>query len=97
MKSLHSLFDEYDGENYRIYVYLKTEELGKKFLRQAEDEGFTFSDGVKPTEREPDSIFALNSDKTINYVGFIGHIAYGGAERIGNRKLIRVDYEKISD
>lgn len=97
MRSLHSLFDEYDAENDRIYVYLKTEELCQKFLRQAENEGFTFSDGAKPTERETDSILALNSDKTINYVDFIGHIAYGGAERIGNKKLIRIDYEKISD
>ena len=94
MKSLQSLLDEYDDKKFRIYVYLKTEELGKRFLRQAENEGFTFCDGAKPSRRETDSIFALNGDKTINYVGFVGHMAYGGAEKIGERTLVRIKYDE---
>lgn len=79
----------------RVYVYLANDYIGRQFLKDAEREGFTFRDGVKPTEREPDSIFALNRDMTINYVGFVGHMAYGCAKKIGDERLFRVDYGEI--
>lgn len=94
METISLLLQEYDEKENRIYVHFKTEVLCKAFMLQAENEGFTFCDGVKPTERETDSILAVNGDKTINYVGFIGHTAYAGAEKIGNRKLIRIEYEE---
>lgn len=97
MKTIRSLFDEYNEKEHRIYLHFKTEELCKAFLRQAENEGFTFCDGVKPTERETDSILAVNGDKTINYVGFIGHIAFAGAEKVGGKKLVKLDYERMLD
>lgn len=80
----------------RVYVRLANEEIGRRFLRDAEREGFTFGDGAKPTEREYSDIFAINRDMTINYVGFIGHIAFSGAKKIGGERLFRVDYEKYS-
>ena len=79
----------------RIYIYLATEEISKRFLRDAENEGFLFRDGVKPTQREADSIFAINDDMTINYVGFVGHVAYQAADKIGNKPLIKIDYRDI--
>lgn len=79
----------------RIYIYLATEKISKRFLRDAESEGFTFRDGVKPTQREEDSIFAINDDMTINYVGFVGHVAYQAADKIGNKPLIRIDYRDV--
>lgn len=78
--------------NGRVYIHLATPELGWQFLEQAESEGFTFRDGVKPTQREAADVMALNPDHTINYVGFAGHIAYqSGAKVVGQRPLIRVD------
>lgn len=79
----------------KIYIYLATEEISRWFLRDAENEGFTFCDGVKPTQRQPDCIFAINDDMTINYVGFIGHMAYQAATKIGNKPLIRIDYRDV--
>lgn len=76
----------------RVYVYLHGSNLGRLFLKQAEEEGFTFSDGAKPTEREWDSVFALNRDWTINYVGYVGRIAFRCAKMVGKEMLIRVDY-----
>lgn len=39
---------------------------------------------------------AVNPDLTLNYVGTNGRIAYGsGVKYIGNRRLIRIDYEKL--
>ncbi len=92
MSRIKSLLSTYNG---RIYVYLATEAIGKQFLWDAENEGFTFRDGVKPTQRETDSIFAVNDDLTINYVGFVGHMAYQAADKIGKQRLIRIDYRKI--
>ncbi len=92
MSSIKSLLSTYTG---RIYVYLATEDISKQFLQDAENEGFTFCDGVKPTKRQADCIFAINDDMTINYVGFIGHMAYQVADRIGNQPLIKIDYRGI--
>ena len=90
--SIKSLLSAYTG---RIYIYFATADIGKRFLQDAENEGFTFRDGVKPTQREADSIFAINDDMTINYVGFVGHVAYRAADKIGNKPLIKIDYRDI--
>ena len=83
--------------NGRVYVYFKTDELCQQFLLQAEQEGFTFGDGVKPTERHTSDIIAVNKDFTINYVGANGRIAFGsGAKKLGDEKLIRIDYENLT-
>ena len=82
--------------NERVYFYLRTPELGERFLRQAEQEGFTFGDGEKPTARQYAEVMAVNRNGTINYVGTNGRIAYGsGAVKIGSKPLIRIDYEKL--
>lgn len=79
----------------RVNVRLATREAAIRFQQMAEDEGFTFRDGVKPTQRDCAEIMAINRDCTINFVGSVGAIAYGaGARRIGNERLIRVDFDK---
>ena len=80
---LKSLLNSCKG---RIYVYLATKDIAEQFMRDAESEGFTFGDGVKPTEREPSGIMA------INYVGFVGHLAYQIASKIGDEPLVKIDY-----
>ena len=84
-------------ENQKAYVYLANEALGNRFMHQAEAEGFKFGDGAAPTERPYEEIMAVNPDKTINYVGTYGRVAFGaGASQIGSTGLIRVDYEKFA-
>lgn len=79
--------------NGRVYVHLSTKVLALRFLQQAEEEGFTFSDGARPTSRGAAEVMAVNSNHTINSVGTVGHIAYGsGATQMGSKKLIRVRY-----
>lgn len=90
--SIKSLLSTHTG---RIYIYLATDDISKRFLQDAENEGFTFRDGVKPTQREADCIFAINDDMTINYVGFVGHVAYQAANNIGNQPLVKIDYRDI--
>lgn len=86
---LKSLLSTHYG---KIYVYLATEDICKKFLKDAEDEGFTFTDGAKPTQKHTSDVLAINPDLTINYVGAVGHIAYQYANKIGNQPLIKIDY-----
>ena len=75
----------------RVYVNLKDEETAQRFLRDAEAEGFTFGDGVHPTERHWSDLYAIHSDGTLNYVGVIGHIEYGS----GADSVVRIDYSKL--
>lgn len=82
----------------KIYVYLANGEIGNKFMQQAEDEGFTFNDGAKPTSRCYAEIMAVNDNYTINFVGSVGRMAFGsGAETVNGQKLLRVDFAKYSN
>lgn len=78
----------------RVYVHLPTAAIMERFLMDAEKEGFTFGDGVKPTQRSGDDLYALNPDCTINYVGFIGHMAFKNPKNVIGKPLLRIDYEK---
>ena len=76
----------------RVYVHLSSKNVAKIFLQNAESEGFRFGDGKKPTKRKWDDIYALNKDFTLNFVGYIGHIAFHHPSYFDNDKLIRIDY-----
>ena len=79
--------------NGKVYVYLANDEIGNKFMQQAESEGFTFDDGEKPTGRCYAEIMSVNKNLTINFVGSVGRMAFGsGAKTINNQQLIRVEF-----
>lgn len=78
----------------RVYVHISTGELGRRFMEQAERDGFTFQDGVSPTKREAAEIMALNPDMTLNYVGAVGRMAFGAAAVVGEKRLIWVKYSE---
>ena len=79
--------------NGKVSVYLANDEIGNKFMQQAESEGFTFCDGEKPTGRCYAEIMSVNKNLTINYVGSIGRMAFGsGAKTVNNQQLIRVEF-----
>ena len=63
--------------NRKVYVTIETETDGDRFLRQAETEGFRFSDGVLPTARPWAKLFSLTADGTLSYAAFAGHMAAG--------------------
>lgn len=79
----------------RIYVYLDNADIAKQFLQNAESEGFTFTDGAKPTQKHTSNIFAVNTDATINYVGFVGRVAFQSAKTIGNQPMLKIDYRQF--
>lgn len=77
----------------RVYVYVPNKNIRRLFLKNAQEEGFMFADGLKPTRRRAyDDIYALNKDFTLNFVGYIGHIAFHHPNGFDNDKMIRIDY-----
>ena len=75
--------------------YAQGKEKVIEMLRpEVEAEGFSFGDGEKPTSKTISDLYVVNRDWSLNYVGFIGHIAYKSAKTVGKSELIRVDYEK---
>jgi hypothetical protein len=87
---------EFAMQDGRVYVHLATPELARKFMEQAEAEGFTFQDGTKPTKRKADTVMAINRDLTLNYVGVFGRMAYGsGTATTCGKPLIRVEYAEV--
>lgn len=80
--------------NGKVYVYLRDEVIARRFLQDAENEGFTFGDGEKPTARPGNNLYVVNCDWTISHVGWTGHMAFQSAKRIGGQEMIRVDYER---
>lgn len=73
----------------RVYVYLKDKNTCIQFFEQAEKEGFRF--GKKPSENPTDNIIALEYNKQLSYVGFVGHMA---SQCGSNHSRVIVDYEK---
>ena len=77
----------------KVYIFLKNKAIQYRFMSDAEREGITFGDKVKPTERQVDGIMALRHDGTICFLGFVGYMCYYH----GGNAAIRIDYEKYID
>lgn len=87
MKTIRELVNT--GE--RVYVHLKDRETAERFLHDAEAEGFTFGDGIKPTDRHWSDLYAIHPDGALNYVGTNGHIHYGS----GADGIVRIEYAEL--
>ncbi|MCD8231805.1 MAG: hypothetical protein LUD14_08315 [Clostridiales bacterium] len=84
--------------NGRVYIYCGDRKTLQQFIEDAESEYFHYGDGVSLLERKPESIMALNRDITVNFIGFVGTMAFHQVEHLGSGKdaipLIKVDYRK---
>ncbi|MCD8315335.1 MAG: hypothetical protein LUD44_06880 [Firmicutes bacterium] len=84
--------------NGRVYVYCGDWKTQQQFIEDAENEYFYYGDGVPLLERKPESVMALNRDNTVNFIGFVGTIAFHQVDHLGSGKdaipLIKVDYRK---
>ena len=74
----------------KIYVRFGSEEVFRRFLQDAETEGYMIGDR-KPTEAGASyDIMAVEYDKRISNVGTIGHIAC----QAGGSNIHIIDYER---
>ena len=74
MTTIRDTIRHYTG---KVYVRIDTASDGDRFLRQAEAEGFRFSDGVLPTARPWAKLLALKPNGVLSYATFAGHMAAG--------------------
>lgn len=70
------------------FIYCRSRNIADRFLADAESEGFTFGDGVRPTNKECSDLYSLHDDLTISYTGWAGHVLFRNAA--GN--IVRIDY-----
>ena len=62
-------------------------------MSDAEREGITYGDNVKPTERKVDDIMALHPNGTICFLGWAGRMCY----HYKKENVLRIDYERYID
>ena len=74
----------------RVYIYVNSPAISHRFREDAVREGFTLSGNGES------NIYALNHDKTLNTVGFVGHVLFHNTSQnlADGTPVIRVDYEK---
>lgn len=68
---------QYRDRPRHTYIYCRSTAIAKRFLEDAEKEGFLFVNGAAPTSKETSDIFALNDDFTISYTGIVAHMMFG--------------------
>lgn len=90
MSKAKSIKELVSNNDKRVYVFLSDKETVARFVANAEAEGYKFEDGVNPSERQPSNFYALNRNNTINYINFIGRIAF----QCNAGHIVRVDYKK---
>ena len=98
LKSKRTIRDLTDLQG-RVYLYFSDSTIRDQFIADAREEGVTYGDGVSLTEREPDSIMALNENMTVNFIGFAGHMHFVQPSSEPGRQsnpLIRVDYGRYA-
>ncbi len=75
----------------RVYLYICNKGVWENFCKQAEKEGFLWSNGKKVRRVEFDSIVAMNGDMTFNYVGYIGRIRFNNAN---DDSVCKIDFAR---
>lgn len=79
----------------KIYVLLNDEETQTLFFADAGAQGWTFG-GTQPCDSPRDDLIALENEKQLSHVGFVGRIALqcrGGSG--AKRNFHCVDYAKF--
>ncbi len=73
----------------RVYIYLKSRNIGNLFRRNAEQEGFTFC-GIDS------DLYLLKENWTLIGAGYVGHILFHNPPMnfADGTPVIRVDYGK---
>ncbi|MCR5216244.1 MAG: hypothetical protein K6C69_04860 [Lachnospiraceae bacterium] len=62
-----------------VYIYVPKKEVQKQFLVDAEREGFSFGNGVVPTQSVSHDLYRIYPDKSMCYVmgpGYMGFLAW---------------------
>ena len=78
------------GKEEKVYILLRNKPIRYRFMADAAMEGITYGDGIPVTDREVEDIMALQSDGTVCFLGWAGHMCYQHSEG----SVLRIDYER---
>ena len=59
-----------------VYIYVPNRDIEKKFLEDAEKEGFSFGSGIRPTRSPGNDLYRIMKDMIMCHVNFFGHAAF---------------------
>ena len=77
------------------WVFLSSRRTFIQFMLDADAAGFRLG-GMSPLDMHYSDIVAVHDDRTLAYVGFIGHMAYhSGQEEFGGKPFLRIDYKRF--
>ena len=88
MRTLTSLLKEQEA----VWIYCESEDLQKKFLQKAEEEGFLARNGSKPTELSLQKFYGINSGMTM---GYISNLIWFMSFQCGVKSHPKIDYGKF--
>lgn len=74
----------------RLYIVCRSTAIGKRFLQDAEEQGYLFGN-IKPTAFESIDMVALEHHHRLSHVNYLGHMAAGAGA------VNCIDYEKYID
>lgn len=78
----------------RVYVFVPNSKIERKFLSDAEKEGFLFENGDRPTADLGNSLYQLMRDRTLRHVTFVGPVTFGERDIETQENRHYIDYEK---
>ncbi len=77
------------------WVYLSSRRTFMQFMLDADAAGFGFG-GVSLFDKPYSDIIAVHDDRTLAYVGFVGHMAFhSGQAELGGKPFLRIDYDRF--
>lgn len=85
------IFNRKNSLPRHTYVYCRSKNIARRFLMDAEKEGFTFRDGIIPTEKETSDLFSIYPDLTLSYTRLAGYMLF---KKPGGGNVVRIDYGK---
>ena len=76
------------------WVYISSRRTFTQFILDADAAGFSFG-GMSPLDMHYSDIISVHDDRSLVYVGFVGHMAFQcGQEEMGGKPFLRIDYDK---
>ncbi|MBR3032798.1 MAG: hypothetical protein IKH92_07245 [Clostridiales bacterium] len=88
MRSLKSLIEKHS----KVWFYCGTEDLKKRFLEQAEEEGFITMRGEKPSSLSFQRLYGINDKGTMGYIpNFLWFLSL----QTGSNEILHVDYDRF--
>ena len=88
MRTLKSLIEK----NKKVWFYCGTEDLQKRFLEQAEEEGFITMRGENPASLALQRLYGINNEGTMGYISnFIWYLSF----QTGSKDILQIDYARF--